>query len=151
MDSERLDKVIELLGRIPPIIHRKIRRDLFKVVFQRVGEDIAPHHLLIMKVLEEEGVLHISEIGDMAVISKSQMTHSIDKLIRLGMIERQPDAKDRRRANIRLTEKGRTTVEEVDRVSKSLMRAKLSSLGDEELKKLSDSLNYIAEVFSKME
>ena len=107
--------------------------------------------MLIMKVLQEEGVLHISEIGDMVVISKSQMTHSIDKLIRLGMIKRQPDAKDRRRTNIRLTEKGMMTLEEVDRVSKSLMRAKLSSLGDEELEKLSDSLNYIAEAFSKME
>ena len=151
MYSERLDEVTELLFRIPPLTHRKIHRDIFKVVFQRVGEDIAPHHMLIMKLLEEEGVLHISEIGDMTVISKSQMTHSIDKLIRLDMIERQPDAKDRRRTNIRLTEKGKMTVEEVKRTSKSLMRAKLSALRAEELEKLSDSLNCIAEAFSKME
>ena len=78
MENQRLDRVIESMIQIPPIMHRKLHRELFKVVLQQFGMDIAPHHLMIMKELKESGTLHSSEIGGAISIAKPQMTHSID-------------------------------------------------------------------------
>ena len=151
MKKERLDAVIESMVRIPPIMHRKLYRELFRVVLQQFGTDIAPHHLMIMKLLQESGTLHSSEIGDAISIAKPQMTHSIDKLIGLGMVEREPDTEDRRKISIRLTAKGQDTVERLDKIMKDLVRNKLSVLSEDELGKLAESFNYIAETFLKLQ
>jgi DNA-binding MarR family transcriptional regulator len=120
-------------------------------VLQQFGMDIAPHHLMIMKELKESGTLHSSEIGGAISIAKPQMTHSIDKLIGLGMVERETDTGDRRKISIRLTQKGQDTVERLDKIMKELVSDKLSVLSDDELDKLAESFNYIAETFSKLQ
>jgi DNA-binding MarR family transcriptional regulator len=106
---------------------------------------------MIMKMLHESGTLYSSEIGDGISIAKPQMTHSIDKLIGLGMVERQPDTKDRRKINIRLTQKGRDTVDRLDRIMKDFLSDKLSVFSDDELEKLAESFNYIAETFLRLQ
>jgi len=151
MGNKHLDQVIESMVRIPPIIHRKLHRELFKVVLQQFGADIAPHHLMIMKELQESGTLHSSEIGDAISIAKPQVTNSIDKLIELGIVERETDTKDRRKISISLTQKGRDTVERLDRIMKDFVRDKLTVLSDDELGKLAESFNYIAETFLKLQ
>jgi DNA-binding MarR family transcriptional regulator len=151
MENERLDRVIESMIRIPPIIHRKLHREFFKVMLQQFGIDIAPHHLMIMKELQESGTLHSSEIGDAISIAKPQMTHAIDKLISMGIVEREPDTKDRRKINIRLTHKGQETLERLDNNMKNILTEKLSILSGDELERLAGSFNYIAETFSKLQ
>ena len=151
MENKRLDRVIESMIRIPPIIHRKLHRELFKVVLQQFGTDIAPHHLMIMKELQESGTLHSSEIGDAISIAKPQMTQSIDKLIGMGMVEREPDTKDRRKISIRLTQQGRDTVDRLDKIMKDFVRERLNVLSDDELDKLAESFQYIAKTFSKLQ
>jgi len=151
MENKRLDRVIESMIQIPPVMHRKLHRDLFKVVIQQFGMDIAPHHLMIMKELKESGTLYSSEIGDAISIAKPQMTQSIDKLIGMGMVEREQDTKDRRKISIRLTKKGLDTVERLDNIMKSFVRDKLAILSDDELEKLAESFNNIAQTFSKLQ
>ena len=146
-----MERVIESMIQIPPIVHRKLHRELFKVVLQQFGMDIAPHHLMIMKELKEWGTLHSSEIGGAISIAKPQMTQSIDKLIGMGMVEREPDTKDRRKISIRLTQQGRDTVERLDKIMKDFVRDKLTVLSDDELDKLAESFHYIAKTFSKLQ
>jgi len=150
MENKRLDHVIESMIRIPPIVHRKLHRELFKVVLQQFGIDIAPHHLMIMKELQESGTLHSSEIGDAISIARPQMTQSIDKLIEMGMVERETNTEDRRKISIRLTQKGQETIKRLDNVMKDSVSAKLIVLSDDELDKLAESFNYIAETLLKL-
>jgi len=79
------------------------------------------------------------------------MTQSIDKLIGMGMVEREPDTKDRRKISIRLTQQGRDTVERLDKIMKDFVRDKLTVLSDDELDKLAESFHYIAKTFSKLQ
>ena len=152
MKSSDLDRAAVLLTLVPPIMHRKMHRGVFRVVLDRIGEDMAPHHLMIMGVLAElSGTSHPAEIAEMTAISKPQMTHSIDRLTELGMIRRQHDAKDRRRVNIRLTEKGRATFEQADEVLKELIKERLSSLQAEDLRKLAESLETMSGILTKMQ
>jgi DNA-binding MarR family transcriptional regulator len=129
-----------------------MHRDVVKVVLDQIGEDMAPHHVLIMKILAAaSGASHASELGETVGIAKSQMTHSIDRLIELGMVRRQHDTKDRRRINIQLTQKGKTTLERAERLLKDRWRARLSSLQEGDLEKLADSLGNMAEILTKIE
>ncbi|MDD5093828.1 MAG: MarR family transcriptional regulator [Dehalococcoidia bacterium] len=153
MDTENrhLDRVIEAMVRTPPIIHRKLNQNILKVALEQVGGDIALHHLMIMRLLQTEGSLHSSEIGETIAISKAQMTHSINKLVSLDLVQSQPDTVDRRKVNIRLTSKGQKTMEKLDEIIKNRIAARLSALGDEELEKLAQSYEFIAKTFSDLQ
>ncbi len=151
MENEHLDRVIKLMLPTPSVINRKLHRKLLSEALEKVGFDFAFHHLMIMKLLEEAGTMCSTEIGEIICIAKAQITHSIDKLSSLGLVERQADVKDRRKINIRLTQRGKHTLEKMDEAIKSGIKAKLSILNEDELVKLADAFQYIADTFSKFQ
>jgi len=151
MAADHLEKVVEEMVRIHPILQRKLHRDLFKVVLEEVDADIAHHHMMIIRMIQRSGPLSSSEIGDMLAITKSQMTHSVDRLIKLGMVEREHCTEDRRKVRISLTDKGLSILERVDRNINSRLKEKLAILSDNELQKLTECFHYIGESFSKLQ
>lgn len=151
MSDKNIDEVIELLSIIPQMGHRKILRNVFRGAVSKIGGGITEHHLRILKILQEPGSSHMTEIGDKIAVSKSQMTHSTDRLIDLGMIERHTDEKDRRKINIRLTAKGRETIENIGKEIRESMRVKLSNLSEGDLDKLRISLRNMTDIFEKMQ
>jgi len=144
MRDEIVDNVVENLFRALPVIHRR----LLKIDLEGLGEDISRHHVMIMRMLDRRGTLHVSEIGKSLLISNPQMTHSIDRLIGLGLVERQPDTTDRRVINVTLTGKGKTVLEECNRLIKDNVETQLSCLDDEKLEALSLSLESLGEIGS---
>jgi DNA-binding MarR family transcriptional regulator len=150
-ENSILDSVAEDLFSTMPLIGRSIRRKLLKAALTGFHEDIDPPHFEIIKLLEEVGMLHIAEIGERLQIARPQMTHLIDKLVGLGIAERQTGKEDRRMINVTLTEKGKTIIKEHDdQIRKATMDA-LSSLTVGELKDLSASLRTLREIFSKLQ
>ena len=146
-----LDSVVEDLFSTLPLIGRSIRRKLLKTALTSFNKDIAPPHFEIMKLLEEAGTLHVAEIGEKLQIARPQMTHLIDKLVDLDIVERQTGTVDRRTINIMLTNKGKTILEEHDSHIRNATRETLSCLTDEELRDLSASLRKLRDIFSKLE
>jgi len=151
MRSEILESITEDLLSIPPLIFRGIRRKLLKTALANSDVDITPLQFEIMKLLEEVGTLHIAEIGEKLQIARPQMTHLIDKLEDLGMVERQIGTADRRTINIVLTGKGKNTLKEHGSRIRNAIREALSCLTDEELEDLSDSLRKTRDVLSKLQ
>jgi len=146
-----LDYVAGDLFSTLPLISRSIRKKLFKTAFAGFNEELAPPHLDIIKLLEESGTLHIAEIGERLLIARPQMTHLIDKLVELELVERQIGKEDRRTINIMLTENGKALIEAHDEhIRKATMEA-LSSLTIGELKELSAALQTLKEMFSKLQ
>jgi DNA-binding MarR family transcriptional regulator len=150
MDNGTLTRVIDDLVSLPPLIHRSIRRNLFKKPLSSMDAGISPLHVEIMKMLERSGTMHLAEIGGTLRIPKSQMTRLMDRLVNLGMVERQTDAADRRIVNVALTNKGRDTLEEIDQLIRDSMRANLSCLTNEELEELSVLLRRLRAIFSRL-
>ncbi|UCD10174.1 MAG: MarR family transcriptional regulator [Dehalococcoidales bacterium] len=150
MDKDILDSVAFDLFSTLPLIHRSINRKLIKTVVTSFKEDIAPPHFQIMKLLEEAGTLHVAEIGERLQIARPQMTHLIDRLVALDIVERETDEDDRRMLNIRLKDKGKSIVKARDKQVINATREALSGLTDDELKQLSMSLNNIKDIFSKL-
>jgi DNA-binding MarR family transcriptional regulator len=151
MSRKHLSEVFELLVRVLPVMHKKMHRDIFKTAIEQAGEDIAPHHLMILKMLRENGPLSMNEIGEDIAISQPQMSHSTDKLIKLGMIERQGDTQDRRKINIRLTNKGKNYLIKIGPVMRNRMESKISMLTDRDMERLAKSLREISDIFTKLQ
>jgi len=150
MKNGILNIVAEDLFSTLPLIGRSIRKKLLKTALTSFKEDIAPPHFEIMKLLEEAGTLHVAEIGERLQIARPQMTHLIDKLVDLDIVERQTGTEDRRIINIMLTNKGKTILKEHDSDIRNATRETLSCLKDEELQDLSASLRKLREIFSKL-
>lgn len=151
MKSNILDNVAEDLFSTLPLIDRSIRRKLLKTALTSFSEDIAPPHFEIIKLLEEAGTLHVAEIGERLRIARPQMTHLIDKLVALDIVERQTDTEDRRMLNITLTNKGKVIFRERDSHVKNATKEMLSCLTDKELRDLSVSLRKLKDIFSKLQ
>ena len=150
MSNDILDRITADLLSVPPLIFRGVRRRLLKTALDSINVDISPLHFEIMRLVQEDGTLHITEIGERLQVARAQMTHLIDKLVELGMVERQADSNDRRVTNIVLTGKGSAFLEEHGGNIKKATKETLSSLTDEELADLSDSLEKMRDILSKL-
>jgi DNA-binding MarR family transcriptional regulator len=114
-------------------------------------EDISPLHHEVLKTLEKEGTLHISEVAARLLIPRPQMTHLIDKLADLNLVERQIETADRRTIKVTLTDKARMLLAEIDSMVKSNIEEALSSLTDKEMQELIASVTRLREILSKLE
>ena len=79
------------------------------------------------------------------------MTHLIDKLVDLNMVERNTDTADRRTINITLTDKGITFLEEHANNLINAVREYMSCLKEEELEALSHSLRNLRDTLLKLQ
>jgi DNA-binding MarR family transcriptional regulator len=150
MRKENMSRVATDLLSIPPLIFRLIRR---KVVIDTLVENDPNFKLLhfeILKVLKDDGTMHVAKIGDKLVIAKAQMTHLIDKLVELGLIERVTSLNDRRTVNISLTEKGGKFMEKHDTLILNAVRENIASLSDNELEALSSALRGLRDTLFKI-
>jgi DNA-binding MarR family transcriptional regulator len=150
MKSSYIEKIIEIMPSLPRVMRFNLERDVVKPPLQSFHQGLAPHHMAIMKFVQLERRPHIGEICEFSRISKAQMTNSIDKLISLGMVAREPDPDDRRKITITLTDKGQNAVAKLDAVINERMREKLSQLSDNELKKVAEALKYLVTTLEKL-
>jgi len=141
---------VDLLS-LPPLIFRIIRRKLIVTTLADIDVDIKFPHFEIMTVLKEEGTLHVAEIGEKLQIAKAQMTHLIDKLVDLNMVERNINTADRRTINVALTDKGRTFLEIHENNIVNAVREYISCLEDDELEALSNSLRVLRDTLLKLQ
>ena len=151
MRSDILGKVAVDLLSVPPLIFRVVRRKLIKTSLADIDIDIKFAHFEIMQVLKDEGTLHVAEIGERLQIAKAQMTHLIDKLVELNMVERNVDTADRRTINITLTDRARTFLEEHESNVMDAVRENMATLTDKELETLSDSLRNLRDILAKLQ
>jgi DNA-binding MarR family transcriptional regulator len=149
MEVTPLERVLGNLAQLVPVIHRTLGKSIFRTAWEGLGEDISRHHFEVMKKLHDSGTLHMTEIADDLLISRPQMTRLIDEMVDLGMVERQSNEVDRRRVNVRLTAKGRKTVERFDALLIEAMSARLGSISDSELQELSSTLERLRDVLSR--
>lgn len=80
--------------------------------------------------------LPCSEIGDRMITFESDVTRLLDRLQRLGWVERERDTADRRVVISRLTDAGRALVARLDQPVTELHRQRLAGLDEAELRQL---------------
>jgi DNA-binding MarR family transcriptional regulator len=150
MGSDIQGKVAVDLLSIPPLVFRIIRSKLINITLADVDIDIKFLHIEIMTVLKEEGTLHPAEIGARLHIAKAQMTHLVDKLVELELVERSFGEYDRRTINITLTDKGRSFLEKHENIIFNAVGEYISNLNESELETLSTSLRNLRDILLKL-
>jgi len=149
MTDGSLNSICDDLFSTLPLIARITRKKISRLP-AGFPEDISPLHHEILKTLEKEGTLLIAEIASRLLIPRPQMTHLIDKLADLNLVERQMDSSDRRTINVTLTAKARILLAEIDAMVKGNIKEALSSLTSEEMKELMASVTKLRKILSKL-
>lgn len=147
MDDKKLEKIVDDLYSIFPLFRRKLfkHRGMF-------NERKIPHsHYHILKILNKSGELPMSEIGRLAHIHKSNMTSLSDKLVAEGLAERLPDQNDRRRINLAMTNRGNELLHDWRTHSYLELKENLSTLSEEDLEKLYQSVENIKTILNKID
>ena len=103
-----------------------------------------------MLSLKNKGKIPISEVAKKLFISTPNMTKLLSKLIEEDMVERIPDEKDRRIINIKLTEKGNNYLEDSFEDIKLSLKNKFSTLPNDKLDKLNESLVTLKDVLNEI-
>jgi len=146
-----MNRVVDDFLSLLPLMRRSVSKKVLKSALAQIEEPITMPQFEIMKTLLEEGRLHIAKIGEKLSIPKPQMTHLIDRLVSLEIVQRQADKIDRRTINIALTTKGKTMIEEHDGMVRESIIGKLSCLTDAELQEMSDSLRKLSRILFKLQ
>jgi DNA-binding MarR family transcriptional regulator len=148
--TKELDGIIDNLNYIMPLLHRVIKKKLFHNKAELGQHGLLPPHYEIMRMLHESGQVHISSIADGLFIPRPQMTYLIDRLVDMGMVERNTDPSDRRMLDVQLSSKGKLIIEEHRKHVRNALKESMADIPDDELKEVSASLQKIREVFSKL-
>lgn len=93
----------------------------------------------------------MSDIARTLYISKPSMTMLADTLTDNGWITRNNDPEDRRVINLTITPKGKKHLQQAFEIYRIDVRALISELDDQELQRLSASLDNIHQIFTKLE
>ena len=84
------------------------------------------------------------------MMTKPQLTHLVDTLVALGLVERRPDAKDRRVINLVLTAKGRVLGDDMKQKVKEDIKKRLACLTPEELAQMSAAFETLRNIIGKL-
>lgn len=86
------------------------------------------------------GGLSISQISEQMTDPRADVTRLLDRLVRDGFVEREPDEADRRVVRSHLTEKGAALLDTIDAPLLEMHRAQLGHLSKDELEQLNKLL-----------
>jgi DNA-binding MarR family transcriptional regulator len=110
------------------------------VLFDRVlepllgAEGITVPQGIVLKILREQD--HVCKMSDLAAIqfqTPAAATGIVDRLIHLGLVQRNFDEKDRRVVLLALTARGKATLAAVERKTRQILLGFLQSVPDSEV------------------
>ena len=84
-----------------------------------------------------------TELMDAVMLSSGAMTNRIDRLEKLGFVQRQPSPNDRRSLQVQLTKKGRKVIEKAIEVRLTEADDALGGLNKRDRKQLGELLRHV--------
>ncbi|RIO33560.1 MarR family winged helix-turn-helix transcriptional regulator [Staphylococcus saprophyticus] len=115
---------------------------IVKTDVQRYGLNVT--EFAVMELLYNKGDQPIQRIGNRVLIASSSITYVVDKLEEKGCVVRQRNEKDKRVTNASLTDKGRSTMDEIFPDHASTLESTFSVLTDEEITVLQTTLKKLS-------
>ncbi|NLM68094.1 MAG: MarR family transcriptional regulator [Enterococcus sp.] len=137
MNNTELKK---LLMNIPTKLCRNLNNEFIKSILKDLIINFSHQHYTILKLLEENKHLYVTEFVDILSITKPQMTSLIDKLVKMGYVNRTNDINDRRKIYISATQKGKMTISKINKTIDNKIDKHLFELTQKELEALENGL-----------
>ena len=99
----------------------------------------------LASIAKHDGPTH-GELASIEQVAPPTITAVVDKLEKLGLVTRQPDATDRRVMRVRATPTGIDQLDEVRNRRTSWLASQLSALTDDERRRLADAADVLAKL-----
>ena len=145
MKDTNIDRILDNMFVVMLVTHKKmLRMDL-----GGSSDNLTRLHLAVMGELSQTSMT-MSELANTLMMTKPQLTHVVDLLVKAGVVERRPDTKDRRVINMALTEKGRALLTEGKQKIKEHTKSRLATLTQGELSEMSSALETLRNIVSKL-
>ena len=127
------------------IIERTAKRmkQSFKKILKEQHAGITVDQWVVLQELQKEDGLSQFEIATQTFKDAPTVTRIIDLLCKKQLLERLPDAEDRRKFNIFLTKKGKAKIVQVLPMVESFRARAWDGLSTSEINQLKNSLNTI--------
>lgn len=103
-----------------------------------------------LTMLQFRGQLTMSELAAVLRISKQQLTALVDDMLKDELVQRQPDASDRRVIRVGITPEGEKILSAVREEGRQKLAQRLEILSSEELQTLSESIYRVSTLVSRM-
>jgi len=145
MTDDFRDRVAGSLLAMLPFYHRHILRTGNSISGLRTAQYRA------LGMLMKSGSLTMSELGGLLFISKAYMTVLADSLVENGWAERKSDPNDRRVILIAITRSGKRHLRQAFDVYRSDVKELFSGLEQDDLQKMSEALDTLQGIFTKLE
>lgn len=113
-------------------VHEKGNRFIIQELKRNGVVGIVPSHGDILMCLYQNGRMSMKDISDKIRRTKPTVTVLIDKLEKLGLVERQPSETDNRSTNILLTQKGQEFKPVFEKISEDLNNMLYQNLSEQE-------------------
>ena len=156
--QDEVDRLVEAWGRERPdldlgpmeVLSRMSRLDHHLDAARRAAfaaHDIEPWEFDVLAALRRAGTPYELSPGRLlreTLVTSGTMTNRVDRLVARTLVERLPDPRDRRGVLVRLTDRGRETVDGALSGLLEHERRLLSALSPEELRELAGLMRRLA-------
>src|ERR1051326_5152536 len=119
---------------LPQLLERMHRRflDVVRIELTRIGvRDINPVQIMMLAAIGQQD-LAVRDLIERGYYLGSNVSYNIKNLSEGGYIERLTDEHDRRSARVRLTDKGRSVLNQLQAISDRLSSVLLATDGDKQ-------------------
>jgi DNA-binding MarR family transcriptional regulator len=147
IDKNPLEKAVDTLGEdgFGLLLHR-VKLELVRLLERELsqsnlGLNFTQYRVLMM--LDRTGVMTASELAKLIDHDAGALTRLLDRLIEQGYVRRAPSERDRRVANLSLTEEGRAMVKPMREIANSLVCRAMSDLSPDEQRTLTALLKRV--------
>jgi len=106
---------------------------------------LAPQHAGILRILNLTPAITQQTLATTLGMVPSRLVVLVDEMESRGLIERRENPDDRRRYALHITEKGRSTLEEIGRISREHSKTLLAAISEDEQRQLATLLQRIAD------
>ena len=139
-----------MLGSLVRVAHSAMIQEYNRWLAASPYKDIQPAHASALQPLWQrpEGV-RLTELAQMARITKQSMGALVDSLEAAGYVERVDDPDDGRAWRVRLTARGRAFGRDVRKFARQVEVRIAGQIGVEKLEDLRSSLHLLAAAFSE--
>jgi len=139
----KIDTITNLIMDIPMLLCRNMNKQFVNTTLVEFESGFSQHHFMVLKLLNDNEILYVTEIVEKLSITKSQMTATIDKLIQLEYVKRKNDDNDRRKVLLVITQKGVIITDKIIESLNARISKNIKQLTTEESKKLEEGINLL--------
>jgi DNA-binding MarR family transcriptional regulator len=135
--DERVIRAIQQFTRSPA--HAELAGSLYRAG----GRELTPAQVDALETLASRPEWRMHEFADALGINPGAASRTTDRLLRLGLAEREPDETDRRYVIVRANASGRRISRRIQRDRHALMREVLKDLTDRQRADLAEMLDHV--------